>query len=844
MNWTLLANSLGVSLLTTAATLILGLLAALWLTGMESGLKKLFLFAAIVALALPPFLVTSCWLRLLGHSGVWRDWLPFNIYSLGGTVWILTLLNWPLALFLILGAWQKLQPSQLECDVQLRGWPLIRCLLIPLARSNLGLAVVLIFVLAFNNFAVPAILQTKVFPAELWVSFNTTFSYRTALLLSSPLLAAPLLLVLWLGRRGLAWPQVETHVPAVLFRRQLGPAWFCCAGGVTMALVLFAVGLPLAGLLGSARIWKEISPAFLAGQSAFWHSFTFATVTATLCAALSLASIFHKRKSPSPFLPLPNPRNRSRSNGLGRGHGERGHVVAKYNLSSVSNERATSGQATCRWLLGALLWLPFFVPGVLLGIGLIFVLNRPFLDAVLHSTAIVILGFTLRYLALSWNSAGQALTATDPDLTAAARLEGASRWQILRHVHGPQIASPMAAAWYVTYLFCLWDVETLVFIVPPGGETLSLRIFNLLHYGWNDQVYALCALLLGLAVLPALVWQAACLIRKQASAASAVLLLAWIVGPGCAPSASNSAPIQSKLFSEVQIIGVRGTVLGQFNKPRSLAVDALDNLYVVDMTGRVQKFSSNGVFLAWWQMPQTDKGKPKGMCRDNSGDIIVVEPHYSRINHFTTDGKLVAQWGEPGAEVGQLTQPRAVAINSRGQILVTEYMTVDRVQCFSKQGRQFLFAIGQKGHGPGEFNRPEGIGVDSRDHIYVADSCNHRLQVFSADGQFVRAYGKAGVGAGEFSYPYDVQVDKTGLQYVCEFGNSRVQVLDEHDRAVEILGSPGSAPGQFSNPWALALDSEGNLYVADSMNHRVQKFIRRPGASTVPVASAAGKNGP
>jgi ABC-type spermidine/putrescine transport system permease subunit II len=45
-------------------------------------------------------------------------------------------------------------------------------------------------------------------------------------------------------------------------------------------------------------------------------------------------------------------------------------------------------------------------------------------------------------------------------------------------------------------------VETLVLIVPPGGESLSLRVFNLLHYGHNPQVNALCLLLLVLALLP------------------------------------------------------------------------------------------------------------------------------------------------------------------------------------------------------------------------------------------------------------------------------------------------------------------------------------------------------
>jgi iron(III) transport system permease protein len=80
---------------------------------------------------------------------------------------------------------------------------------------------------------------------------------------------------------------------------------------------------------------------------------------------------------------------------------------------------------------------------------------------------------------------------------------------MLRHIHWPQASGQVAAAWYVTYLLCLWDVEALVLIVPPGGESLSLRIFNLLHYGHNAQVNALCLLLLGLALLPLLAAMAA-----------------------------------------------------------------------------------------------------------------------------------------------------------------------------------------------------------------------------------------------------------------------------------------------------------------------------------------------
>jgi DNA-binding beta-propeller fold protein YncE len=241
----------------------------------------------------------------------------------------------------------------------------------------------------------------------------------------------------------------------------------------------------------------------------------------------------------------------------------------------------------------------------------------------------------------------------------------------------------------------------------------------------------------------------------------------------------------------------------------------------------VQKFTADGKYVLQWQMPQTTLGKPKGMGRDANGNIIVIEPHYQRINIFSTDGKLLDQWGQRGTNAGQLIMPRSVAIDSHGDFFITEYSEVDRVQKFSAKDKSLLNLIGHPGIENGEFNRAEGIDIDSAGRIYVADSCNHRIQIFSPDGKWLRSYGKPGSGVGEMSYPYDVRVDKEGRQYVCEFENSRIQIFDQNGKSLEIIGGPGYEPGQFSNPYAIALDSKGNLYVADSMNHRVQKFIKR-----------------
>src|SRR5262245_33224106 len=79
MNWTLLKNSLLVSTLTTLWALATGFVAALFLSGLEFRSRRWFLVLAVLALALPPFLVTGCWLHLLGLTGIWRAWVPFDI---------------------------------------------------------------------------------------------------------------------------------------------------------------------------------------------------------------------------------------------------------------------------------------------------------------------------------------------------------------------------------------------------------------------------------------------------------------------------------------------------------------------------------------------------------------------------------------------------------------------------------------------------------------------------------------------------------------------------------------------------------------------------------------------
>jgi ABC-type Fe3+ transport system permease subunit/DNA-binding beta-propeller fold protein YncE len=767
MNWAILQHSLLLAGAVAACSLLLGSLCAIWAQSLSARGNAIATGLAAVALALPPFLTANTWMHFFGLAGVWRSWFDFNLYSWAGATLLMTLLLWPVSFFLVRSALARLETERLEADPLLNGWRLVRWILFPHLRSTLSVSSLLTFVLALNHFSIPALLQTKVYSADVWVEFNTTFDYIAALKLGWPLILAPLIALAFIRNRIEIWPaRKPMNGPA--FASALGARWTIPIAVISCALLAVTIAFPLGHLVSSASSWNQMLPAAQAGHSAFAATLITSLGGATI--AIVAALIFSKR----------------------------------------------------RFAFAA--WLPFMIPGVIIGIALIRLLNRPSLAWLYPSLGLVVVALAIRYLALPLQAVIQARRSLPRDLLLAARSDGATARATFWKLELPLLAGPIFFAWYLAYLFCLWDAETLVMIVPPGGETLSLRVFNMLHYGHTDQVNALCLWLILLAVAPLLIRAGLGKLRAARRIAPFAFALSLV---GCSQIPEGAVDVKSELFSHVEVLGQRGNGVGEFNKPRSVSVDREDNLYVVDITGRVQKFSPAGKYLLSWQMPQTDKGKPKGMALDLDGNVIVIEPHYNRVNYYRPDGSLVYQWGTEGTNAGQLVFPRCVAVNSVGELYIGEYGLVERVQRFSIRGTNLLTLIGSAGEGESQFRRAEGLGLDAQGRLFVADSCNHRIQVFSREGKFLRQHGSPGTDAGQMSYPYDVRVDASGYEFVCEFGNSRIQIFDHDSRPVEILGGIGREPGQFHNPWAICVDSKGNLYVADSGNHRVQKFVRR-----------------
>jgi DNA-binding beta-propeller fold protein YncE len=230
-------------------------------------------------------------------------------------------------------------------------------------------------------------------------------------------------------------------------------------------------------------------------------------------------------------------------------------------------------------------------------------------------------------------------------------------------------------------------------------------------------------------------------------------------------------------------------------------------------------------------MPEWHQGKPTGLSIHPDGSLMVADTHYHRVLFYSPLGELLANrtlGGTAGLGEGEFGFVTDVAVDSQGQLYVSEYGDCDRIQKFDAAGN-FLAQWGTHGSQPGQFLRPQCLQFDKQDRLWVADACNHRIQVFdtSADAPVrlpVTVWGRQGTTPGRLRYPYSLLLTDQETVLVCEFGNSRIQEFTREGQFLRGWGGPGRGTGQFHSPWSIDRDDAGRLFVLDTYNHRIQRI--------------------
>jgi sugar lactone lactonase YvrE len=236
----------------------------------------------------------------------------------------------------------------------------------------------------------------------------------------------------------------------------------------------------------------------------------------------------------------------------------------------------------------------------------------------------------------------------------------------------------------------------------------------------------------------------------------------------------------------------------------------------------------------------------------------------------------VAGGGVPATPVAALsasiTQPQRVAVDGSGNVYFTSSNGL-----FKMWGNGTLTLVagtGRMGYagdgGPAvkaQLNNPQGVAIDFKGNIYVADTGNNAVRIITPDGNINLFAGYVAAGPPTAGYngdggpangaqlqlPVGIAVDGAGNLYIADSANNAIRKVTTDGSISTIAGLGPTAPGfsgdgaaaSTANLWGpldVAVDSSSNIYIADTNNANVRKITTDGNINTIAGSTAIVSN--
>lgn len=454
---TLWLRSVGFAGAVAAAGMALGILVALqlwrWRAGRRTRLRWLFLVLAPI----PPFVHAMAWSALIFKLNTLLRGVGLSEFSFRGwfpSWWVQLMSLAPVATGLALVGLESVNPELVEAAQLLRtDLRALTRVILPLAAPIILAGGGLLFALSLVDYAVPSLFQVNVYALDIFADFGAYNQPGRTLLISLPLVLVTVVAIIL--------SQVRLRSTALdPGWRQCFPAaapdwpnWFAALLNGALAVMTLQAIVPLGSLLLLTGSWSSLVDSLDGARGEIGYSLTVALLAALFC------------------LPL-------------------GYAVARNTL--------LDGRRWGWWLA---LVAPLALPGSLVGVGLIALWNQPLWPALYGGDLMPVLAALARYTPLAAIIIAATLRRVNPALIEAASLLESSRLRTWLLIRLPLLAPGFLAAAGLVFCLTLGELSATLLVAPPGQATLTMRIYNYLHYGASETVAGLCLALVALVLL-------------------------------------------------------------------------------------------------------------------------------------------------------------------------------------------------------------------------------------------------------------------------------------------------------------------------------------------------------
>lgn len=440
--------------------------------------KGLIYAGALVPLVIPGILYTIAWIFLAGpRTGVLSQWfesvfgttLGVDVFTLPGMIVVQGLDSAPLAFLLMVAAFRAMDPALEEAALMAgaRRTTVLRRVTLPLGLPGLLAAVLVMTVRNVEAFETPALLGM---PSDIWVfttriyrilsyhpvDYGQAGAYALTLLLATSL-------AVYIQTRMTSGARKYQTVTGKGFRPRmldLGPWRWPAAVGV-LAYTLVAVALPVLMLVfmstqpfNRAPTWENIRQASLENYATVFAS------TGTMKALVNSAVLAV------------------------------GAATVIMLLAAIAAWLVIRTRLPGRWLLDNLTFLPLVIPGLVLGVALLFTYLRSPLP-VYGTMWILLIAYVTRFLPYGMRYASSSMYQIANELEESALVSGASWWQTFRRIVLPLLTPGLVAGWIYVVIVAIRELSASLLLYSAGNEVLSIEIWQLWQDGKSNVLAAL-----------------------------------------------------------------------------------------------------------------------------------------------------------------------------------------------------------------------------------------------------------------------------------------------------------------------------------------------------------------
>lgn len=479
---TIFWNSVQFALGTSAVAFTLGTTLAWINERTNTPFRRLFYTLSIVPLIIPGILFTISWIMLASPkigliNLVFQSWFgldspPFNIYSMGGMIWVDGLHYSPLAFLLMSAAFRAMDPS-LEESATMSGAGVMSTLYritLKLALPAILATVLTLFIEAVASFEVPALLGLpagiQVFTSAIYQSIH---QYPSQIGLAAAYSVILLMLTtggIYIQSRISSSGSKYSTVTGKGFRPRtidLGK-WRFFTLGIFIVYFLLIVVLPFFVLLWSSLQKFYAPPSMAALQNITLDGYRYVFASSNIRDA-ALNSLWMSVTTAT--------------------------VVML--LASVISWIVVKTKIPGRWLLDNMASLPMVFPGLVLGVSImIFYLT---FDIGIYGTFwIILLAYITRFMPYGLRYSTTSMIQIHKDLEESAGMSGASWFTVFRRIILPLLKPGLIAGWIYVMIVSIRELSTSILLYSPGNEVISVMIWELWENGQYVELSALSVL--------------------------------------------------------------------------------------------------------------------------------------------------------------------------------------------------------------------------------------------------------------------------------------------------------------------------------------------------------------